>query len=198
MKSALLLSGGQDSMALAYWLRPRLAVTVNYGQLPALAEVTAAQALCQQLAIEHLVVNVDCSSLGSGDMSGSAALEIAPVPEWWPYRNQLILTLAGAAAVARGAHELLIGTVSTDSSHADGTGIFIEAADRLFSLQEGGLRVRAPAIEMTSSQLVAASGIPMELLAWAHSCHTSRWACGACRGCIKHRNVLYELGHEPY
>jgi 7-cyano-7-deazaguanine synthase len=196
--SALLLSGGQDSVALAYWLRPRWAITIDYGQVPAEAEVVAASAVCRDLGIEHVVVRVDCSALGSGDMAGTKPLEMAPVSEWWPYRNQLLLTLAAGSAISRGATELLIGTVSTDSSHTDGTPEFIAAMDYLFALQEGSLRVRAPAIGMTSSELIRTSLIPMEVLAWAHSCHTSRWACGACRGCIKHKNVMHELGHEPY
>jgi 7-cyano-7-deazaguanine synthase len=198
MTSAILLSGGQDSVALAYWLKPRWAITVDYGQLPAEAECIAAAAVCKSLALEHIVVRVDCGSLGSGDMAGTAALDVAPVSEWWPYRNQLLLTLAASAAITRGATELLIGTVSSDASHADGTRAFIDAMDSAFAIQEGNLRVRAPAIDMSSSELIKASGIPMELLAWSHSCHTSRWACGACRGCVKHRNVMHELGHEPY
>lgn len=198
MKKALLLSGGQDSVSLAYWTRPQLAITVDYGQLAAQAEIRAARAVCGTLAIEHVVLSIDCSSLGSGDMSRQDALPIAPISEWWPYRNQLLITLAAAAAVSRGACELLIGTVSTDGSHADGTRKFIDTIDNLMALQEGKLRVGAPAISLTSAQLVMTSGIPFELLAWAHSCHTSNWACGQCRGCIKHKNVLHELGFDPY
>jgi 7-cyano-7-deazaguanine synthase len=198
VSAALLLSGGQDSAALAYWLRPRWAITLDYGQVPAEAEIAAAGAICRSLTIDHVIVRVDCSSLGSGDLAGTAALAIAPASEWWPYRNQLLLTLAGSAAIARGAKELLIGSVSTDAFHADGTAEFIRAMSDVFALQEGNLRVRAPAIEMTSSELVRNSGIPLELLAWSHSCHTSRFACGTCRGCIKHKNVMHELGHEPY
>lgn len=185
-------------MSLAYWLRPRWAITIDYGQVSAAAEIRASRAVCASLQIEHVVLEVDCSVLGSGDMAGKPALDIAPVTEWWPYRNQLLLTLAASAAVVRGAEELLIGTVSTDSSHADGTRQFVSSMDTLLSMQEGGLRVKAPAIEMTSSELVQASGIPLDLLAWAHSCHTSTWACGQCRGCIKHKNVLFALGHDPY
>lgn len=198
MSAALLLSGGQDSIALAHWFRPRWAITVDYGQVPAEAEFVAAQAVCRELGIEQICVSVDCRALGSGDMAGSKALDIAPVSEWWPFRNQLLLTLAATAAVARGATELLIGTVSTDATHTDGTLQFVAAIDSLISLQEGKLRVRAPAIDLTSAELIRRSGISMEALAWAHSCHVSRWACGECRGCIKHKNVVHELGYEAY
>ena len=69
MKPALLLSGGMDSLCLAWWLRPDVAITIDYGQLPAQAERDASAAICRGLAIEHHVVVIDCRSLGSGDKS---------------------------------------------------------------------------------------------------------------------------------
>jgi 7-cyano-7-deazaguanine synthase len=198
MRSALLLSGGQDSTAIAYWLRPSVGITVDYGQQPAEAEVRASAQICKELGIRHVVVSINCSQIGSGDLNGQPPLAVAPSSEWWPYRNQLVITLAAAPALAHGAHELLIGTVATDASHTDGTQEFVEVMDKLISLQEGGLRIRAPAIGMSSSELVRRSGIPLELLCWSHSCHRSSFACGCCRGCIKHKNVMHELGESPY
>lgn len=42
-KTAILLSGGMDSIALAYWKRPEIAITIDYGQKPAAAEVVASK-----------------------------------------------------------------------------------------------------------------------------------------------------------
>jgi 7-cyano-7-deazaguanine synthase len=198
MNSAILLSGGQDSVAIAYWLRPALAITVDYGQIPAEAEIQAATQVCQTLGIKHIVITADCSQVGSGDLHASPALEVAPSSEWWPYRNQLIVTLAAGPALAHGANEILVGAVSTDSSHVDGTPKFFEALSSLLCMQEGELKVHAPAIKMTSRELIEYSKIPMDILCWAHSCHRSNFACGQCRGCLKHKNVMYELGHSPY
>lgn len=195
---AVLMSGGMDSIALAFWWRPALAITVDYGQRPAPAEIEASTAACDAMGIEHCVVRVDCSSLGSGDMAGLPPLSIAPVPEWWPFRNQLIVTLGAAECVRRGIPGLVIGTVKTDGSHTDGTPRFIDAMSTLLELQEGALTLEAPAIEWTSSQLVRRSEVPIEVLAWAHSCHTAEFACGRCRGCHKHFATMEELGIGPY
>jgi 7-cyano-7-deazaguanine synthase len=195
---ALLLSGGMDSIALAFWWRPAVAITVDYGQRPAKAEIQAATAACGDLGIEHCVLRIDCSSLGSGDLVGAPALPIAPVREWWPYRNQLLVTIAASECVRRGVPGLVIGTVKTDGAHADGTPRFIEAMSALLELQEGGVTLKAPAIEWTSAQLVRRSEVPIEVLAWAHSCHTSDFACGRCRGCAKHFETMQELGVGPY
>src|SRR5438105_3448321 len=108
---ALLLSGGIDSIALAYWLKPALAITIDYGQRPARGEIDAAAAACDVLGLEHLVLSINCSSLGSGDMAGSPPHELAPVSEWWPFRNQLLITFAAAECIRRGIPGLVMGTV---------------------------------------------------------------------------------------
>jgi 7-cyano-7-deazaguanine synthase len=197
-RELLLLSGGIDSIALAAWRRPQEAVTIDYGQACADAEVRAASQVCKEFEIEHHIIRADCSKLGSGDLAGTTPLEVAPAPEWWPFRNQLLITFAAMRAVARGIQRIAIGTVNTDSFHADGTRAFLQQIDDLCRLQEGKVSVSAPAIDMTSGQLVRTSGISPELLAWAHSCHVADFACGRCRGCQKHRVVMEELGLGAY
>src|SRR5262245_23761200 len=131
-------------------------------------------------------------------MAGNKPLDLAPVPEWWPYRNQLLVTLAASAVISRGVPSLLIGTVKSDAQHADGTSQFVVALSEVMRIQEGGIQVEAPAIELTSAELVRRSDVPLEVLAWAHSCHTSNLACGRCRGCAKHFETMRELGVGPY
>ncbi|MBZ4038072.1 7-cyano-7-deazaguanine synthase [Novilysobacter selenitireducens] len=193
MKTALLLSGGMDSIALAWLKRPDLAFTVDYGQLAAPAEIAASAAICQALEIPHTVLRFDARSLGSGDMAGAAPDAHAPASDWWPYRNQLLVTLVAMKAVALGVKRIWLGTVASDGSHKDGTSEFIEHTSRLLAYQEGGLVVEAPAIAMRTADLVRASGIPRSMLAWAHSCHKADVPCCNCRGCNKYYEVLQEL-----
>jgi 7-cyano-7-deazaguanine synthase len=195
---AVLLSGGMDSIALTYWRRPEVAITVDYGQAAAPAEVAAARQIATELDIRHEVVVVDCSKLGSGDMAGTAPINAAPVSEWWPYRNQMLVTLAGMRAISMGVTELMLGSVSSDGTHADGRSGFFDAIDRLMNMQEGGMRVSAPALSLSTVELIRTSEIPAPLLAWAHSCHVGPLACGTCRGCVKHFEVTGELTGNAY
>jgi 7-cyano-7-deazaguanine synthase len=195
---ALLMSGGMDSISIGWWKRPDLAIFVDYGQLPAAAERAAGTAACRAMDIRCETVRADCSSLGSGNMAGLPSNTFAPVPEWWPFRNQLILTLAGMAALRLGSTELMIGTLITDDQHADGRPEFVNRASELMEMQEGGLIVSAPAIGLTAVDLVRTSGIPKDVLAWAHSCHTGELACGQCRGCVKHYETWKALGWDPH
>lgn len=193
MKRALLLSGGMDSLALAWWVRPEIGITLDYGQLAAEAEVSASKSICKRLEIQHYVVSIDCRAVGSGDMAGAQADAHAPASDWWPYRNQMLVTLAAMKAISLGVTTLYLGTVKSDGSHRDGTPEFIGAISRLMALQEGGMTVEAPAIELSTAELVRKAGVPRDMLAWAHSCHKSNVACGRCRGCNKYLEVWGEL-----
>lgn len=194
MKTALLLSGGMDSLSIAWWKRPKVAITLDYGQRAASTEVAVAKQVCFELGIEHHIVSVDCSALGSGDMAGKAADPLAPASDWWPYRNQLLITMAAMKAVALGVKMLYIGTVRSDEGHLDGTTEFIQRVSSLLEYQEGGLRVEAPAIGFSTAELVREAQVPAHFLAWAHSCHKSDLACGDCRGCNKYVETYQELG----
>ena len=101
-------------------------------------------------------------------------------------------------AIADGVDELMLASVSSDGNHADGRADFFRAIDAVMRLQEGAVRITAPALALTTAQLVRTSGISREVLAWSHSCHVSEYACGRCRGCGKHAAVMKELGYGDY
>ncbi len=198
MNTALLLSGGMDSIAIAYWKRPDITLTIDYGQAAANAEIQAASTFCREMGLRHEYIKFDCSNIGIGELSKKSPLNIAPAPEWWPYRNQLIITLACMKLISYGIKELWTGTIKTDDLYSDGRLDFYCNIKQLISMQEGGIVVNAPAIEMDAVTLINISKIPISLLAWAHSCHTGNYACGICRGCEKHRSVMTALGYDSY
>ena len=195
--SVLLLSGGIDSLALLFWRRPKLAITVNYGQKPAQAEIDVSSHVCRELSVTHEVITLDCASLGLGDLAGKEPSPLSQAPEWWPFRNQFLITVAGMRMVALEERELLIGSVKSDRVHADGSEEFFTRIDGLLTMQEGNMRVVAPGLNLSSVELVKSSNIPTSLLAWAHSCLQGNTACGVCRGCSKHRQVFTEVGISP-
>lgn len=191
---AILLSGGMDSAALAFWQKPALGITVDYGQASARGEIRAATQIATELTMALEIVRIDCSALGSGDLALKPAIAAAPAPEWWPYRNQFLVTIAAMKALPLGLTRLLVGSVKSDSFHVDGRPEFFEQMNRLVEMQEGSLRVEAPGLEFTTTELIHHSGIPDGILGWTHSCHKADYACGNCRGCWKRQNVLSELG----
>ena len=95
--------------------------------------------------------------------SGSAAEAVSPSPEWWPLRNQLLCSLAAAWALSPRApsgtpiRKVLTATVAGDGSrHVDGTTAFYEAMDAVTAMQEGNIRVLAPAAGLSAAELLRA------------------------------------------
>ena len=74
----ILLSGGMDSIALAAWKRPAKALSIDYGQVCAQAELRSARRVCRDLSIEYSEVHVDCRPLGSGDLAGLPPDSLGP------------------------------------------------------------------------------------------------------------------------
>jgi 7-cyano-7-deazaguanine synthase len=115
--------------------------------------------------------------------------ELGLAEEWWPYRNQLLVTLAGMRFVNEGLREIIIGAVRTDV-HADGRAPFLRGIDRLMSLQEGHVTVSAPGRALHPLRLLHLSGFPETLVGLTFSCHVMEYPCGQCRGCFKNLDTL--------
>ena len=184
----LLFSGGIDSTVLASWLRPERLFFVDYGQVSAPGEERAAISIARDLGLPLDVRRVDLRAFGRGTMTGGAALN-PDAPEFWPYRNQMLITMAAMAYADRAPLTIVIGTVLGDDVHPDGSAAFREAMTVVLATQ-GNTTLEAPGGAATTEQLIAISGSPLSLLGWTFSCHTGEWACGRCRGCIKHEQVM--------
>lgn len=196
IKKAVLLSGGIDSICLTYGLKPDIAYTIDYGQIVAERELYVSEYICRELGIIHKTIKVDCRNLGAGTLANSENLTIAPSEEWWPYRNQLLITLACMEGIKDDVKEINLASVKSDSFHKDGTNKFYEKIDKLISYQEGGIRIKCPTLNFYSHELAGIYDVPIRLLTIAHSCHISNLACGKCSGCIKQLKVRYELNIE--
>lgn len=198
----LLLSGGIDSSAIAFMMRPTHTLFIDYGQRSAPAEERAASAVARSLSLSHASIRIDHSATAGGLLAGEGERTHWPSPEWWPFRNQMLVTSAAAWAIVHANSEsrdadidIITGSVLGDGErHRDGGEVFYQALNQLLQTQEGNLTVGAPAINMSTVDLVAASEIPDSILAWTHSCHTSNLPCGECPGCYKRFQVLAELG----
>ncbi len=138
-------------------------------------------AICQALSLT-LTLTLDLGGLGGGLLKDELAVPSAPSPEWWPYRNQILVTAAASVALQAGLSQVIAGTVAGDGArHIDGRPAFYHALDRLISMQEGGTRVHAPSIGETSAELIRRSGLTEDVLGWTVSCHRASFPCGDCQ-----------------
>lgn len=180
----LLFSGGLDSTSIAYWKRPDKLLFVDYGQVPAKGELRASRKISEELNLPLDCVEVDASGIGTGDLAGKSSIS-GRESEYWPFRNQFLITIAAMKYSELDVFNIIIGTVASDKCHPDGTPDFQRKLDALLSIQ-GDVRLVAPALGLTSDELIRASGVPVNLLGWTFSCHRTEYPCGQCRGCTKH------------
>lgn len=192
--TALLFSGGIDSTAVAWWLRPDKLLTVDYGQRTACSEISAATEIGRLLEIPHYFIRLDLSGIGGGSLVGKAPSSFSEHAEWWPFRNQFLVTIGSAWALSNGVGRLMMGTVKSDCCFADGTHDFFDSMSKVLRMQEGNLELDAPALELDSATLVTKSGMATKNLLLCHSCSVSDYQCGMCRSCLKYRSVLDQFG----
>jgi 7-cyano-7-deazaguanine synthase len=191
---ALLFSGGMDSSAIAHWLRPDRLLFIDYGQGSSEGENRAAIQIAKELSLPLDSRTVDVQALGSGDLAGRPSIRAES--EFWPYRNQFLVTIAAMTYAEANSLDILIGTVRTDVIHPDGSAQFIDALSGLLAVQ-GRVRLVAPAIGLSTAELIRTSAINPNVLSWAFSCHTGNYACGQCRGCTKALNERRALENNP-
>lgn len=191
--TVLLLSGGLDSTALAALIRPPLAVFVDYGQKPSSAEARAARAVAAHLGIPLEAVTLPLGDLGGGLMYDDTPMRNAPSPEWWPFRNQFLATAGAAVAVRNGLTRVALASVRGDGDrHVDGSQLFYQHLDAVMKIQEGAVRVTAPAIRFSTVELLREAQAGQDLIGWTVSCHRANEPCGDCPGCWKRELVLAE------
>ncbi|MBL4767790.1 MAG: 7-cyano-7-deazaguanine synthase [Rhodobacteraceae bacterium] len=189
----LLFSGGIDSTCLAWSERPDRLAFIDYGQIPAKGELRACESIADELKTPFDVLTADLRQFGSGSMAGKASAGGSAVTEFWPYRNQMLITLVAMAYHGQNLREIIIGTVNSDQQHPDGRPAFLSAMNGVLGSQSD-VTVRAPAAKQETGQLIEVSNVPASLLGWTFSCHTGEWACGQCGGCRKNSEVKRGFG----
>jgi 7-cyano-7-deazaguanine synthase len=189
---ALLLSGGIESTCLAYWKRPDLCITIDYGQVCATTEIEISSAICERLNLDHKIIKASAGS--KFGLLGRKKPANPEKPEYWPYRNQFLATVAAMAVQEKGIREIWFGAVRSDKKFLDGTAAFYKKLDALISMQEGNIRIKAPAIALSTEELIVLSRSPRAILGATFSCHRSSLPCGDCPGCWKQFRLLYSGG----
>jgi 7-cyano-7-deazaguanine synthase len=203
------VSGGLDSTTLAYHLidggyRLRL-MSVDYDQRHR-RELDFAVALAGRLGVPHDVVNLrPVARLLAGSALTDATVDI-PDGHYTdasmrmtvvPNRNALLLDLAVAVAVARGAGTVAFGAHSGDHAiYPDCREEFVSAFERSARVaNEGfvpdGFRVLAPFLSWTKAEIVrrgAQLGVPF---AETWSCYRGEALhCGRCGTCTERREAF--------
>ena len=208
LKAVVLLSGGIDSATILAIAKDRgfdlYALSFRYGQRH-IIELEAAKriALCNKVA-EHLIIDIDLRRIGGSALTADIAVPKSRNVEqmgknipvtYVPARNTIFLSYALAWAEVIGADDIFIGVNALDySGYPDCRPEYIAAYEQMANLAtkagvESGkkLKINAPLIQMSKSQIIR-KGIELGVdYSLTHSCYDplpSGDACGECDSCL--------------
>lgn len=209
--AVVLLSGGLDSSVLLFWVaeqRPVTALTVDYGQRHQV-EIEAAHRVATVAGVPHVVCDAHSALRAVFDGAQSTQVgERLTVPEGHyaapemmatiiPNRNMMLLSIAGALAVSRGAGVVAYAAHAGDHAvYPDCRPDFMKAVGEALWLGSG-LRLVSPFANFSKAEVVHAGeelGVPFGL---TYSCYKGRTTqCGRCSTCVERREA-FALAETP-
>lgn len=215
MRCISLLSGGLDSV-VATTVATRegaveLALTADYGQRSAAAEIAAAQGVCRGLGINHRVVELpwlaeitgtalvntgsDLPELKPDELDDADRTAASAQAVWVPNRNGVLINIAAAFAESLGCDTVVCGFNAEEAqTFPDNTPEFARAATESLSFSTlSKVQVWSPTEDLTKVEIVALGrriGAPLQLV-W--SCYQpGPDPCGTCESCLRFRRAMRE------
>ncbi|MBI4834356.1 MAG: 7-cyano-7-deazaguanine synthase QueC [Planctomycetes bacterium] len=209
-KAVALLSGGLDSavsiaIALAEEIKIPLALTFDYGQKSAPAEIHSSRKLCALWKIPHRAIKLDwfkdiakgsalinpskpIPQLKASDLNNLTKLKRTAQAVWAPNRNGLFINIAATFAESLKADYIITGFNREEAvTFPDNSPGFIKAINRALSLGTiNKVKVVSFTINMDKAMIYRKGcelGIP---LGFTWSCYKNgKRPCGKCESCLR-------------
>lgn len=207
--SAIIVSGGMDSITLLYDWKDRIAVGISfdYGSNHNAREIPFAKMHCERLGIKHVVIRLDFMHqyFKSSLLEGADAIPDGHYADEnmkstvVPFRNGIMLSIAIGLAESHGLKNVLIANHGGDHTiYPDCRPEFIKAIDE--AAQAGtyiGARVVAPYTDITKAD-IARRGKELGIdYSETWSCYKGGEVhCGTCGTCVERKEALAEAGIE--
>lgn len=199
--AVVLLSGGLDSATTLALAKQQgfecHALSFRYGQRHS-AELTAAQQLAGEMALEHKIMDIDLRAFGGSALTddqiavpkdGTTGIPVTYVPA----RNTIFLSFALAYAEVVGASDVFIGVNAVDySGYPDCRPEYIQAYEAMANLAtkaavEGQkMIIHTPLINLTKAEIIQAGVKAAVDYGKTISCYDADdmgRACGRCDSC---------------
>lgn len=207
--SAIIVSGGMDSITLLYDHKDEIAlgISFDYGSNHNAREIPFAKMHCERLGIKHITVNLDFMHqyFKSSLLDGAEA-----IPEGHyaddnmkstvvPFRNGIMLAIAIGIAESNNLDQVFIANHGGDHTiYPDCRPEFINAIDAAATAGTyNDVKVIAPYTKITKSD-IARIGKRLGIdYAETWSCYKGGEVhCGKCGTCVERKEALAEAGIE--
>lgn len=199
----ILYSGGMDSTTALYKYQDKikLALSFDYGSKHNKQELKYAKINCEKLNIPHKIINLDFNKIG---IKSNLLKEGDPIPKAEynkknmdqtvvPFRNGIMLSIAGAIAESNNSEIILISNHSGDHEiYPDCRTEFIEDMNKAINTGTGGkVQIYAPFTDISKREIVQMGkkiGIDYSL---TYSCYIGgEEPCGKCATCRERIEAL--------
>lgn len=207
--SAIIVSGGMDSITLLYDHKDEIAlgISFDYGSNHNAREIPFAKMHCERLGIKHITINLDFMHqyFKSSLLDGAEA-----IPEGHyaddnmkstvvPFRNGIMLAIAIGIAESNNLDQVFIANHGGDHTiYPDCRPEFINAIDASATAGTyNNVKVIAPYTKITKSD-IARIGERLGIdYAETWSCYKGGEVhCGKCGTCVERKEALAEAGIE--
>lgn len=207
--SAIIVSGGMDSITLLYDRKDEIAlgISFDYGSNHNAREIPFAKMHCERLGIKHITINLDFmhQHFKSSLLDGAEA-----IPEGHyaddnmkstvvPFRNGIMLAIAIGIAESNNLDQVFIANHGGDHTiYPDCRPEFINAIDAAATAGTyNNVKVIAPYTKITKSD-IARIGKRLGIdYAETWSCYKGGEVhCGKCGTCVERKEALAEAGIE--
>ena len=207
--SAIIVSGGMDSITLLYEQRERIAlgISFDYGSNHNAREIPFAELHCKRLGIRHITVKLDFMHqyFKSSLLDGADA-----IPEGHyaddnmkstvvPFRNGIMLSIAAGIAESQGLSNVFMANHGGDHTiYPDCRPEFVGAINEATRLGTyANVTVSAPYTNITKGD-IARRGVALGIdYSETWSCYKGGDKhCGKCGTCVERREALVEAGVE--
>lgn len=207
--SAIIVSGGMDSITLLYDHKDEIAlgISFDYGSNHNAREIPFAKMHCERLGIKHITINLDFMHqyFKSSLLDGAEA-----IPEGHyaddnmkstvvPFRNGIMLAIAIGIAESNNLDQVFIANHGGDHTiYPDCRPEFINAIDAAATAGTyNNVKVIAPYTKITKSD-IARIGKRLGIdCAETWSCYKGGEVhCGKCGTCVERKEALAEAGIE--
>ncbi|WP_417099105.1 7-cyano-7-deazaguanine synthase QueC [Leyella stercorea] len=207
--SAIIVSGGMDSITLLYDHKDEIAlgISFDYGSNHNAREIPFAKMHCERLGIKHITINLDFMHqyFKSSLLDGAEA-----IPEGHyaddnmkstvvPFRNGIMLAIAIGIAESNNLDQVFIANHGGDHTiYPDCRPEFINAIDAAATAGTyNNVKVIAPYTKITKSD-IAHIGKRLGIdYAETWSCYKGGEVhCGKCGTCVERKEALAEAGIE--
>lgn len=207
--SAIIVSGGMDSITLLYDRKDEIAlgISFDYGSNHNAREIPFAKMHCERLGIKHITINLDFMHqyFKSSLLDGAEA-----IPEGHyaddnmkstvvPFRNGIMLSIAIGIAESNNLDQVFIANHGGDHTiYPDCRPEFINAIDAAATAGTyNNVKVIAPYTKITKSN-IARIGKRLGIdYAETWSCYKGGEVhCGKCGTCVERKEALAEAGIE--